>query len=146
MPRQRSWYLGDKEYRSGFERMVAEDLIAKDIPILYETDSWKYTIKEPGTECPECGIKPCQKTRSYTPDFHLPNGIIIEVKGRFTAADRKKHQAMRLQHPDLDIRMLFKTNNWITKAHKQRYGDWCDKNNIPWAVGKVIPEEWIHEK
>ena len=29
--------------------------------------------------------------RTYTPDFLLPNGIIIETKGRFVAADRRKH-------------------------------------------------------
>ena len=28
---------------------------------------------------------------TYTPDFVLPNGVIIETKGRFVAADRRKH-------------------------------------------------------
>ena len=32
--------------------------------------------------------------RSYTPDFILYNGIIIETKGRFLAADRRKHLAI----------------------------------------------------
>ena len=38
--------------------------------------------------------------RTYTPDFVLHNGIIIETKGRFTAADRRKHLAIKKQHPD----------------------------------------------
>ena len=37
--------------------------------------------------------------RMYTPDFVLPNGIIIETKGRFTVADRRKHLLIKKQHP-----------------------------------------------
>ena len=47
--------------------------------------------------------------RTYTPDFVLPNGIIIETKGMFTAADRRKHLAIKRQHPNLDIRFVFET-------------------------------------
>ena len=36
--------------------------------------------------------------RTYTPDFILKNGIIIETKGRFIAADRRKHIAIKKQH------------------------------------------------
>ena len=39
--------------------------------------------------------------RTYTPDFVLNNGIIIETKGRFMAADRRKHIAIKKQHPKL---------------------------------------------
>ena len=45
--------------------------------------------------------------RTYTPDFVLHNGIIIETKGMFTAADRRKHLAIKKQHPALDIRFVF---------------------------------------
>ena len=45
--------------------------------------------------------------RTYTPDFVLNNGIIIETKGRFMAADRRKHIAIKKQHPKLDIRFVF---------------------------------------
>ena len=31
------------------------------------------------------------KNRTYTPDFTLPNGIIVECKGRFLTGDRMKH-------------------------------------------------------
>ena len=30
------------------------------------------------------------KNRTYTPDFVLPNGIIIETKGRWITSDRQK--------------------------------------------------------
>ena len=39
--------------------------------------------------------------RTYTPDFILDNGIIIETKGRFLASDRRKHLAIKKQHPKL---------------------------------------------
>ena len=41
----------------------------------------------------------------------LYNGIIIETKGRFTAADRRKHLLVRKQHPHLDIRFVFENSN-----------------------------------
>jgi hypothetical protein len=33
--------------------------------------------------------------RTYTPDFILSNGIIVETKGRFLTADRMKHLAIK---------------------------------------------------
>ena len=44
--------------------------------------------------------------RTYTPDFVLPNGIIIESKGRFVAADRRKHVEIKKQHPKLDLSLI----------------------------------------
>ena len=57
--------------------------------------------------------------RTYTPDFELPNGIIIESKGRFVAADRKKHLLVQKQHPELDIRFVFSNSKAkISKGSK----------------------------
>ncbi|NCB09528.1 MAG: hypothetical protein EOM73_15380 [Bacteroidia bacterium] len=33
----------------------------------------------------------------------LQNGVLVEVKGRWTPGNRKKHLLVRAQHPDLDI-------------------------------------------
>jgi len=85
------------------------------------------------------------ETRTYTPDFLLPNGIIIESKGRFVAADRKKHLLVKQQHPDLDIRFVFTNSKAkISKGSKTSYGDWCDKNGFLYA-DKLIPEGWLNE-
>ena len=66
--------------------------------------------------------------RTYTPDFILNNGIIIETKGRFTASDRKKHLAIQRQHPKLDIRFVFTNSNAkLQKGAKSTYGQWCEK-------------------
>ena len=90
---------------------------------------------------------PATKHR-YTPDFILPNGIIVECKGAFTAPQRKKMAAVVEQNPDADIRMLFMRNNSITKTSKTRYSDWCEKRGIVYHVSAngTVPEEWLTEK
>jgi hypothetical protein len=80
---------------------------------------------------------------TYNPDFKLPNGIIIETKGRFVIADRKKHLLVKQQHPELDIRFVFtNSKNKINKKSKTTYADWCEKNGFKYA-DKEIPEEWF---
>ena len=85
------------------------------------------------------------ETRTYTPDFILANGILIETKGRFTAEDRKKHRLIREQAPWWDIRFVFyNANNRLSKRSKTTYGQWCDKYHFLWA-NKWIPDEWFDE-
>ncbi len=85
------------------------------------------------------------KYRTYTPDFELDNGIIIETKGLFTADDRRKHLEIARQHPDIDIRFVFSNaKSKLNKGAKSRYYEWCDKNGFLWAH-RVIPEEWLKE-
>ena len=84
--------------------------------------------------------------RTYTPDFELDNGIIIEMKGLFAASDRRKHIEVQRQHPTLDIRFVFSNaNSKLYKGAKSRYCDWCDQKGFRWAH-RVIPEEWLKEK
>ena len=86
------------------------------------------------------------KYRTYTPDFELDNGIIIETKGIFSAADRRKHIEIQRQHPSLDIRFVFSNaRSRLYKGAKSRYCDWCDQKGVKWA-NRVIPEEWLEEK
>ena len=81
----------------------------------------------------------------YTPDFVLPNGIIVETKGRFLAADRQKHILVKRHNPELDIRFVFSNSNAkISKASKTTYAMWCRKNGYKFA-DKTIPEEWVNE-
>lgn len=94
------------------------------------------------------------KVKTYTPDFVLSNGVIVETKGRFDAADRVKHLALKQQYPDLDIRLVFQYDNPLTshrlkkkvkKPQKvQRYSTWCQREGIPFAIG-TIPKEWGDE-
>lgn len=117
-------------YRSGLEEKISDQLKSLGIPIQYESFKIQYEVHE---------------TRSYTPDWKLPNGIIIESKGRFLLEDRKKHLLIKKQYPDLDIRFVFSNSKAkIRKGSPTSYGDWCSKNGFLYA-DKLIPEEWIKE-
>jgi hypothetical protein len=84
--------------------------------------------------------------RTYTPDFILYNGIIIETKGRFLAADRRKHIAIKKQHPKLDIRFVFTNSRAkLSKGAKSSYAEWCIKNGFRY-YDRIIPEDWLKEK
>lgn len=116
-------------YRSGLEEKVAKQLEEAGIKVDYETTKIKYV--QPETK------------HTYTADFILPNGIIVETKGRFVVADRKKHLLIKQQHPDLDIRFVFqRSQNTISKSSKTTYADWAIKNGFLYA-DKEIPEEWL---
>lgn len=117
-------------YRSGLEDKISEDLKERRVKFEYETLKIKYEVHE---------------NRTYTPDFILPNGVIIESKGRFTTEDRKKHLLVKKQHPELDIRFVFSNSrNKIRKGSKTSYADWCSKNGFMYT-DKMIPDEWIKE-
>ena len=84
--------------------------------------------------------------RTYTPDFILKNGIIIETKGRFITSDRKKHLAIKQQHPKLDIRFVFTNSNVkIYKGSKTSYAMWCIRHGFRY-YDRIIPEDWLKEK
>lgn len=81
----------------------------------------------------------------YQPDFVLPNGIIIEAKGRLDVWDRRKMVAVKAQHPDLDIRFVFQKASMKLSRAGKTYGEWADTYGFPWADG-MIPLEWFKEK
>lgn len=121
-----------KGYRSGLEVRIAEDLEARGYEFAYEPGKIPFT--QPA------------KTRRFTPDFILPNGIVIEAKGRFVTADRQKFLMVRASHPDLDIRFCFSNpNSRISKTSKTTYARWCQYKGFLWA-GPEVPEEWLKEK
>ena len=116
-------------YRSGFEHRVADQLSENKVKFKYEDTQIDY-------------IKP-ETHHKYTVDFTLPNGILVETKGRWVLEDRKKHLLIKSQHPDLDIRIVFQNpKGKIRKGSKTTYADWCDKHGIVWA-DKQIPKEWL---
>lgn len=114
----------------------------------YETKSYKWFEKAPRAVCHECGGKEVYSPRKYTPDFFLPNGIILEAKGIFTAKDRKIVLGVRELHPELDIRFVLYYDNWMTKAHKTRYSDWLNKEGILWTTRATMVDtlkQWLTE-
>ena len=120
-----------RTYRSGLEQEAAEFLKTRQKKVEYE----KLKIEWEDL-----------KYRTYTPDFELDNGIIIETKGIFSPADRRKHLEIQRQHPTLDIRFVFSNANAkLYKGAKSKYCDWCDQKGFKWAH-RVIPEGWLLEK
>jgi hypothetical protein len=120
--------------RSGLEKRTATYLDSKNVKYEYETLLVEYVVPE--------------STHKYKPDFILPNGVIVECKGRFTPADRKKMSLAIEQNPDLDIRLLFMLDNPISKGSKTTYTKWCEKRGIKCAVSKDghVPDTWLKER
>ena len=113
--------------RSTFEKRVEQDLEERGVKAKYEPKHYRYVT-----------------FHQYTPDYLLPNGIFIEVKGWFTADDRKKLLKIREAYPTLDVRLVFDRDNKIHKVSKTHYSDWCDKHGFKWAL-KTVPQEWLEE-
>jgi hypothetical protein len=119
-------------YRSGLEEEIAETLRAKGVNFTYEETKIKY-------------IQPASE-HQYTADFELENGIIIESKGRFLVADRKKHLLIKRQQPHLDIRFVFSNSKQkLNKGSRTTYAAWCEKNGFLYA-DKAIPDHWVNER
>jgi hypothetical protein len=114
-------------FRSGLEEKVADLLCNLSVDYEYETEKVPYTIPH-----------------LYTPDFLLPNGVVLECKGYWDAADRRKIKAVKQQHPELDLRMVFQAPyNTISKKSKTTYAKFCEKLNIPWCSFANIPLKWL---
>ena len=130
------WFHG--VVRSGFE---AEFVMQIQQPFSYEGVSLPYKRVT---------------THRYHPDFIFKKKaggyLHIELKGRFTAADRRKMLDVKAAYsPSLDIRMVFRYGHTpINKGSKTTYAMWCEKNGFPWAEtrgGKtlIMPENWLQE-
>lgn len=114
-------------FRSKFEESVA--LALKSAGVAFSYESLRLAYSRPST---------------YTPDFVLPNGIILEAKGYWESADRTKHLLVRECHPELDIRFVFQNAAVrLSKKSKTSYGDWCDKHKFLWC-DKQIPRKWLN--
>ena len=115
------------KYRSGLEEKVADLLSGLGISYEYESKKIPYVIQH-----------------HYTPDFILPNHVILECKGYWDAADRRKIKQVKLDNPDIDLRMIFQAPyNTITKKSKTTYAKYCEKLGIPWSSFHNIRLEWL---
>lgn len=124
-------YKPSVQHRSGLEDNIARQISLYEKEV-YEEQQLQYEVPA--------------IMHTYTPDFILRNGIIIEAKGLFDAADRQKHLYIKQQHPNLDIRFVFqRPSNKIYKGSNTTYAKWCEKHGIKWAT-RVIPESWFKEE
>ncbi len=114
-------------FRSRLEEKVADLLVELGVKYEYESTKIPYVIQH-----------------TYTPDFILPSGIMLECKGYWDAADRRKVKAVKTLNPELDLRMVFQAPfNTISKSSKTTYAKWCDRYEIPWTSFHNIPLNWL---
>ncbi|SCX36002.1 endonuclease I [Agrobacterium rosae] len=101
-------------YRNNFEKKVAAQL---GPTYNYESRRLPYTI-----------------TCHYLPDFiDEANRSIVEAKGLFTSADRRKHKAIKHQYPDWSVCIVFQNpDKKLSKTSNTSYSDWCDRQGIAW--------------
>jgi hypothetical protein len=123
-------------YRNKFEQVTGDSLNDKSISFEYETERLSYTI-----------------TANYIPDFILftrsGRKIYIETKGNgrsFDGASRRKLIAVRSQHPEKDIRIVFWSDGKFGATRKdgtrQTQCGWATKNGFLCAV-REIPDAWL---
>jgi Autographiviridae endonuclease I len=115
------------KYRSGLEDKIVPRALA--LGAEYEPVSLAY---------------PCGE-RKYKPDLVLPNGIVIEIKGWFTPADRAKTLKVLAAYPGLELRFVMqRPETTLDGRSKTTNAMWLDAHNIKWAKGD-IPDSWYRE-
>lgn len=110
------------KYRSQLEAMVAIRLQLYT-KFNYESIKLKYSF-------------------DYIPDFILPNGIMLEVKGVLLAEDIRKMRAVKEQNPEADIRFVFQKASAKVPTRKLTHAEWAEKNGFQWCE-KTVPIEWM---
>lgn len=86
----------------------------------------------------ECERLPYVLARHYIPDFIIstPTGVVyVECKGYLRPEHRSKMVAVKKQHPEKDIRMLFYSAN-------KSYIKWAERYGFKYAIGE-IPKDWL---
>ena len=130
--------MNEARYRNKFEERTGRYLSDRGVEFSYEKERLPYTT-----------------TGTYLPDFVIRTStgktIYVETKGNgrsFDGPARRKLRAVKEQHPDKDIRIVFYTDGKCGPKRKDgtfmRQSDWAIKNGFPYAI-KDIPEEWLNE-
>lgn len=136
------WKYDGYTFRSKFELTLAQQLKGAGIKYEYEKEQWEYFTKISNGTCEDCSGTHVYQRKWYTPDFFLPNGIVLEAKGHFTASNRATLKAIREAHPTIDLRLVFQADNRISRSSSTRYSEWCTQHEFKWVIRK-IPEEWL---
>lgn len=109
--------------RNKFEQRIYLQLKKSKLSFKYESEKIPYVL-----------------AGHYIPDFiiHTRLGkIYIEAKGYFRPEAKRKMVAVRRQHPELDIRLVFYSASKSNVRFAERYG-------FKYAI-ETIPKEWLNE-
>lgn len=110
-----------KQLKNTFEKRIHRTLKRLKIKFKYESEKIPYVI-----------------AGHYVPDFivETPLGkLYIETKGYFRPEAKRKMVAVKRQHPELDIRILF-------YSFKKKDVLWAERNGFKYAIDK-LPPEWL---
>lgn len=110
-----------RKTRNKFETKLLQQLQQSKLKVAYESEKIPYYI-----------------AGHYIPDYVIttPTGkIYIEAKGHFRPEAKRKMVAVKKQHPELDIRIVFYSYN-------KKYIRWATKHGFTYAIGD-IPDEWL---
>lgn len=130
--------IGKRVVKNDFEYKTYQVLKGSTKSVDYESERFDYTTQH-----------------TYLPDFKITTRrgkvIFIETKGNGRAFDhsvRVKMIAVKEQHPDIDLRILFYSDGKIGPKRKDgsflKQSDWATKHGFTFAI-RDIPEEWLNE-
>lgn len=111
-----------KKLKNNFEKKIYRQLKRAKVPFDYESIKIPYVL-----------------AGHYLPDFVLStqNGkIYIETKGYFRPEAKRKMIAVKKQHPELDIRIVF-------YSKKDKDIKWAERNGFKYAF-ETIPGDWLN--
>lgn len=133
--------------RSNYEERVGVSITTHGVQFEYEPWLCAYYSSVRGSTCADCGGNQILKLRWYTPDFVLPNGLIIEAKGKLTGANRTKILDILDTSEYItrdNFRLLFMEDNKYGSAGR-RYSDWAEQYGIVYHVSRIgeVPESWL---
>jgi hypothetical protein len=144
-------------WASKFEWEVYDTLLRSGVSVRKcdSSDTFSYTEPRPNVKCMACGSCECMQERTYTPDLYIvpkggkanSGGYYLEIKGYFRDEKRRLFRCLRNSRPDIDLRVVFATNAWVTRG-KTRMSDYFDKyvKGTPyhfWNENNMLPEEWL---
>ena len=117
------------KFRSKFEKHVWDTMTRHKKKAEYEPFAIPYVIPA--------------SNHKYFPDLVLPNGVIVEIKGKLDVRTCAKMIAVKKSNPDLDIRFVFmNARNKMNKRSKTRYWEWAERHGFPWAEGTIPLDCW----
>ena len=89
-----------------------------------------------------------QSDHTYTVDWTIINGLLIETKGYLAdSTERKKYILIKEQHPELDLRFVFSDPNKKCGGMKTTHAQWADKAGFKWCSIRDTEQikQWITE-
>lgn len=120
--------------RSRLEERFESILKDFDVPYEYEVTKIPYVVPE--------------SKHTYTVDWTLINGLLIETKGYLSDyAERRKYVLLKEQHPDLDLRFVFDNPNKLCGGTKMTHATWATKYGFKFCSMKDTAQiqSWIKE-